>query len=149
MSPARRTLADLKTAGSLEPIPADPAIITNLLHQARNHLVTAAGALSTDTEGAFVLAYDACRKICTALLFALQLRPTGVGSHVTTFQAAAAAADTFGARQVVEEAADLRRIRNGSEYRGNIIDTADAVAIGRDLLHVLEPAIHKILTITP
>jgi len=152
MSPTRRTLTDLKTAGSLESVPADPEVVANLLHQARNHLSTAAAALTTDTEGAFVLAYDACRKICAALLFALQLRPTGEGSHVTTFQAAAAAAHNFGGRQVVEDAADLRRIRHGSEYRGNIIDTADAtdaVDLGRDLLQVLEPAIQRILTAAP
>lgn len=113
--------------------------------------MTAAAALETDTEGAFALAYDACRKTCAALLNALQLRPIGDGAHITTFQAAAAAAHTFGARAIVEDAADLRSIRHSAEYRGNVTDTADAtdaVAVGTELLDALRPNILRILSTT-
>ena len=129
-------------------MPADPQVIANLLQQAGNHLVTAAAVLTTDSEGAFALAHDACRKACTALLNALQLRPTGDGAHVTTFQAAAAAAHSFGARQIVEDAANLRSVRHGAEYRRDVIDTTDAtdaVAVGAELRHALQPSIERIL----
>lgn len=150
MSPARRTLADLKTDGSLETVPVDPGVIANLLGQAHRHLATAtAGRSNGDTEGAFTLAYDAARKTCAALILAMGLRAKDApGSHIVTFHAAGAIAHNFGQRQIVTDAGNLRQVHHGSEYRGNVIDDADAhdaIAIGRELLAACEPAIKQIL----
>lgn len=57
---ARVTIASLLSEGSIERVPVDEEVVTNLLRQAGNHLRTAAvGAEGDDAEGAFQLAYDA------------------------------------------------------------------------------------------
>lgn len=147
---ARATLATLIGEGSLERVPVDEAVVGNLLRQAGNHLRTAAvGAEADDPEGAFQLAYDACRKTCLALVMATGLRPKGQSAHVITFEAAAAVSVNVGAHRVVTEAADLRFVRHGAEYRGEAISVADvhdAIAIGDELIKVLTPVVDKILT---
>jgi hypothetical protein len=71
---ARATLASLLAGGSLERVPVDDDVVGNLLRQAGNHLRTArAGVEADDPEGAFQLAYDACRKTCLALVMATGL----------------------------------------------------------------------------
>ena len=62
MNPAARVaLATLLSEGSLERAPVDVNVCRNLLRQAGNHLMTAAGGVDGDPEGAFALSYDACR----------------------------------------------------------------------------------------
>jgi hypothetical protein len=147
---ARATLASLLAGGSLERVPVDDDVVGNLLRQAANHLRTArAGVEAGDPEGAFQLAYDACRKTCLALVMASGLRPKGQAAHVITFEAAGAIAVGVGARQVVLEAADLRFVRHGAEYRAEAVsaaDVIDAIAIGDQLLKTLTPAVDKILS---
>ena len=71
-------------------MPVDTTVCQHLLTQAGNHLRTAAGgAEGGDPEGAFQLAYDACRKTCLALALAAGLRPRGDRAHAATFEAAA------------------------------------------------------------
>jgi hypothetical protein len=146
---ARATIASLISTGEIERVPVDQAVVTNLLRQAGNHLRTAAaGADANDPEGAFQLAYDACRKTCLALVMATGLRPKGQSAHVTTFDAAAAIATNFGGRQIVTDAAQLRYVRHGVEYRAETVsaaDVEDALSIGDELLKALEPAIEQIL----
>jgi hypothetical protein len=145
----RATIASLISAGDVERVPVDQAVVTNLLRQAGNHLRTAAaGADAGDPEGAFQLAYDACRKTSLALVMATGLRPKGQSAHVTTFDAAAAIASNFGARQIVTDAAQLRYVRHGAEYRAEAVsaaDVEDALVIGADLIKALETAIAQIL----
>lgn len=45
MSPAHRSIADLRRIGSLEPVPLDEAAISAMLQQATKHLVTAAAGI--------------------------------------------------------------------------------------------------------
>ena len=79
---ARVSLAKLLSEGAVERVPVDTEVCTHLLCQAANHLRTAAtGAAGGDPEGAFQLAYDACRKSCLALILATGLRPKGDGAH--------------------------------------------------------------------
>lgn len=145
----RATIASLISAGDIERVPVDQAVVTNLLRQAGNHLRTAAaGAEAGDPEGAFQLAYDACRKTSLALVMATGLRPKGQSAHVITFDAAAAIASNFGSRQIVTEAAQLRYVRHGAEYRAEAVsaaDVEDALAIGAELIKALETAIDQIL----
>jgi hypothetical protein len=140
----------LITEGTLERVPVDEVVVGNLLRQAGNHLRTATvGVEAGDPEGAFQLAYDACRKTCLALVLATGLRPKGQAAHVVTFEAAAAVAVNVGAQRVVTEAGDLRFVRHGAEYRAeqvSVADVHDAIAIGDELIKLLTPAVDKILS---
>lgn len=149
MSPPKVSLSDLLTEGSLERVSVDAAACTHLLTQARNHLRTAAaGVQIADPEGAFQLAYDACRKTCVALLLATGLRPRGNATHAVTFEAASAVADNFGGGRLVRDAANLRFVRHGAEYRAETVsldDAQDAIDLGAQLLDLLEPKVVQIL----
>ena len=150
MTPARVGLADLIAEGSLERVTVDAETCSHLMTQARNHLRTAAAGLQiVDTEGAFQLAYDACRKACLGLILAMGLRPRGEAHHAVTFKAAAAIAHTFGGHQIVNDASHLRFIRHGAEYRAETVsleDAQDAIDTGTELIDLLEPKIQQILT---
>lgn len=53
-----------------------------------------------------------------------------------------------GAERVVREAADLRFVRHGAEYRAEAVgvqDVHDAITIGQELIDLLTPAVEKIL----
>jgi hypothetical protein len=131
-------------------VPVDPDVVAHLQHQARNHLRTArAGVDLGDGEGAFQLAYDACRKLCLALLLAAGFRPKNdKGHHVVTFEGAATLAANFGARRHVDDAGDLRYARNSAEYRAETIaveDANDAILIGTDLMDAFTEPIRKLL----
>jgi hypothetical protein len=148
MTPADRTLAALLGDGALERVPKDHDVVRNLLRQAGNHLGTAAGGAESDPEGAFQLAYDGCRKMCLALVLATGIRPRGEGHHAVTFEAATAIAASFGERQLVRDAGQLRYVRNGAEYRAETVSAADvddAIAIGKELRDALAGNIDKIL----
>ena len=149
MNAARVTIASLLNEGAIERVPVDQEVVTNLLRQAGNHLRTAAaGVDADDPEGAFQLAYDACRKSSLAVVMATGLRPKGQSAHLITFEAAAVIASNFGARQIVTDAAQLRYVRHGAEYRAetvSVADVDDAIAIGDELIKTLNPAIEQIL----
>lgn len=146
---ARATIASLISEGTVERVTVDQEVVANLLRQAGNHLRTAAaGAEAGDPEGAFQLAYDACRKTSLALVMATGLRPKDQSAHVITFNAAAAIASSFGASRIVIDAAELRYVRHGAEYRAEAVSAADiedALAIGAELIKTLQPAIDQIL----
>jgi len=146
---ARVSLADLLSERAIDRVPVDAAVCAQLLNQAANHLRTAtAGVTAGDSEGAFQLAYDACRKTCLALVLATGFRPKGEGAHAGTFEAAAAIAANFGSRRMIEDGSELRLVRNGAEYRGETVrseDTQDAIEIGSELLAALRPRIQQIL----
>ncbi len=149
MNASRSILADMLAEGSIERVPVDSVVAGNLLRQADNHLRTAgAGASGGDNEGAFQLAYDACRKTCLALVLATGLRPKGDAPHVATFKAAAAIADSFGGRPSILDAANLRYVRHGAEYRaetGAGADVHHAIALGGELVEQLRPRVEQIL----
>lgn len=148
MTPARHTpLSRLVMEGHLEQVPVDATICRELVHQARNHALTAAAGRGIgDLEGAFQIAYDGCRKVCLSLALAHGVRAKGdTGHHAATFNAAAAAlADNVSARDLVDDATDLRFIRAGSEYRAEKI-TAAAVHDAIDILHGLLAALPPVM----
>jgi hypothetical protein len=138
-------LSKLVTGGHLEQVPVDSATCRELVHQARNHALTAVAAREIgDFEGAFQIAYDGCRKVCLALALAYGVRAKGdTGHHATTFNAAAATlSGNVAARDLVDDATDLRFVRAGSEYRAEKITLAavnDAIDILGGLLAALPP----------
>jgi acetylornithine deacetylase/succinyl-diaminopimelate desuccinylase-like protein len=81
------------------------------LERASHTLVSAQSLLDTDPINAFVLAYDAVRQACTALLTHQGLRPTSSGGHVAVERAVRA---QFGAP--FAPYGGLRRRRNEVEY---------------------------------
>jgi len=57
------------------------------LNRARMTLASAESLLVRDPTNAFVLAYDAARQACTAILAHQGLRPTSAGGHITVERA--------------------------------------------------------------
>lgn len=151
MTPAaRRSLTALVSAADVERVPVDTTTCQRLVDQAQRHVKTATAGLDhDDAEGAFQIAYDACRKGCLALVLSTGLRPRGESEHRTTFEAAAAIAESVGSRAIVDDAADLRMVRNNTEYRGvevSLAEAQDAIDIAAELLAALTVAIAAILT---
>ena len=105
--------------GELERVTGGAADGTPLLEQARRTATTAAGLVSSDPYSAYVLAYDAARFGCIALLAQQGLRATTSGGHYAVEQAVRAQFGDgfrpFGA---------LRRRRNELEYPHQPSDTA-------------------------
>jgi hypothetical protein len=109
----------LVARGELERVSGAAADGTPLLEQARKTAATAAGLVSSDAYSAYVLAYDAARFACIALLAQQGLRATTSGGHYAVEQAVRAQFGDgfrpFGA---------LRRRRNELEYPHLPADTA-------------------------
>jgi hypothetical protein len=96
-----------------------------LLDQARRTAATAAELVSSDPHSAYVLAYDAARFACIALLAQQGLRATTSGGHFAVEQSVRAQFGDgfrpFGA---------LRRRRNELEYPHLPADTASSEEAG-------------------
>ncbi|MCT9931047.1 hypothetical protein N5079_12560 [Planotetraspora sp. A-T 1434] len=138
----------------MEPVARDEDACRVLIDQAARHVRTASAGIGLgDSEGGLQLAYDACRKTCLALILAIGLRPKDEqGSHAVTFEAAAAIAANFGARDVVGDAGRLRYVRHGVEYRAGVVhhaDAEDAVSLAEELLDSLSPQVTKLLDHPP
>ena len=102
---------DLLAGGNLEPVRGIAADGGPLLDSAKGLLASAERESTANPEAAFVLAYDAARKACAALLAQQGLRTRASGHHVTTEDVVRAQFggpfDAFGA---------LRRRRSEIEY---------------------------------
>ena len=92
-----------------------------LLAQAQKTAVTAAGLVQADAHSAYVLAYDAARFACIALLAQQGMRATTDGGHYAVERAVRA---QFG--EGFRPFADLRRRRNELEYPRLPADTPTA-----------------------
>jgi hypothetical protein len=90
-----------------------------LLAQAERTAATAVGLVATDAYSAYVLAYDATRFACVALLAQQGLRSTTNGGHYAVERAVRA---QFGPG--FRPFGDLRRRRNELEYPRLPADTA-------------------------
>jgi hypothetical protein len=97
--------------GRLEPVTGAGADGSPLLVQARKTAATAAGHVQDDPYSAFVLAYDAARFACTALLAQQGLRSNITGGHLAVENAVRA---QFG--DGFRPFSALRRRRNELEY---------------------------------
>lgn len=106
-----------------------------LLAQAARTATTAASLVGTDPYSAYVLAYDAARFACVALLAQQGLRATSSGGHYAVERAVRA---QFGPG--FRSFGDLRRRRNELEYPHHPADTASAdearqaVGVARQLI---------------
>ena len=74
-------IEQLIVRGELEQVTGAAADVTRLLEQTRRTAATAAGLVSSDAYSAYVLAYDAARFACIALLAQQGLRATTSGGH--------------------------------------------------------------------
>lgn len=95
---------------------------------------TAGSIASSDPESAYVLAYDAMRYACTALLAQQGLRPTSSGGHYAVERSVRA---QFGAG--FRGFGAMRRRRHELEYpsaaeRADARETEDAIASARALI---------------
>jgi hypothetical protein len=103
----------------LEPVTGAAADGSPLLDQARRTATTAAGLVANDPYSAYVLAYDAARFACIALLAQQGLRATTSGGHYAVERSVRAQFGDgfrpFGA---------VRRRRNELEYPHLPTDTA-------------------------
>jgi hypothetical protein len=105
--------------GELERVSGAAADGTPLLEQARKTAATAAGLVSNDPYSAYVLAYDAARFACVALLAQQGLRATTSGGHYAVEQSVRAQfGDGFRPFGI------LRRRRHELEYPHLPADTA-------------------------
>jgi hypothetical protein len=91
-----------------------------LMVRARTSLASAGLLLDSDPNGAYILAYDAARQACTALLAAQGLRPTNQGGHYIVEEALKA---QFGAD--FRLFGTLRRRRHELEYPQAPDETAE------------------------
>jgi HEPN domain-containing protein len=107
-------------AGELQQLAGTDVDGSAWLVKARRTLETATSVTDADPENAYVLAYDAARHACTALLAQQGLRPTTAGGHVVVERAARA---QFG--EPFRLYGMLRRRRNELEYPEHPDDTAD------------------------
>ena len=104
-------IEQLVRRGELEHVTGAGADGETLLAQARKTAATAGGLIHADAHSAYVLAYDAARFACNALLTQQGLRATTAGGHYAVERAMRA---QFG--DGFRPFADLRRRRNELEY---------------------------------
>jgi hypothetical protein len=102
---------ELLRRSELERITGAAADGVPLLTQAEKTAATAAGLVGTDAYSAYVLAYDAARFACVALLAQQGMRATSSGGHYAVERAVRA---QFG--HGFRAFGDLRRRRNELEY---------------------------------
>jgi hypothetical protein len=113
-------------AGDLQRVAGAQADGAAWLDKARRTAATAA-VVSDDADSGVVLAYDAARFACTALLIQQGLRPTTKGGHYTVERAVRA---QFG--DAFKPFAALRRRRNELEYpvyAGEEVERSEAAAV--------------------
>jgi uncharacterized protein (UPF0332 family) len=109
--PGEADIEQLLAHGDLQLVTGTIADGNPALARARHTLASAQRLLDTDPINAFVLAYDAVRQACTALLTHQGLRPTSSGGHVAVERAVRAQFGTPFAPY-----GGLRRRRNEVEY---------------------------------
>lgn len=129
----------------LERLAAAQANGMPLLEKARKTVATAESLIDRDLYSAYVLAYDAARCACTALLAQQGIRATSTGGHYAVERAVRAQfGDGFRAF------ADLRRRRNELEYPRLADDAAtpketfEAVAEAGRLIRIAEALIEEL-----
>src|SRR5215469_6005158 len=98
----------------------------SLLGHARRTVATAESLVQADSYSAYVLAYDAARFACNALLAQQGMRATTTGGHYAVERAVRA---QFG--EGFRPFADLRRRRNELEYPRVPADTATTDEAGQ------------------
>ena len=128
-------IEELLRRSELEFITGTAADGSPLLAQATRTAATAAGLVAADPYSAYVLAYDATRFACVALLAQQGMRATASGGHYAVERAVRA---QFGPG--FRPFGDLRRRRNELEYprvpadRAGEEEAAEAVKVAQQLI---------------
>jgi HEPN domain-containing protein len=107
--------------GKLQHVTGAEANGAPLLETARKTLETATTLIEADARSAYVLAYDAARLACTALLAQQGMRATSDGGHATVDEVVRA---QFG--DGFRPFSDMRRRRNELEYPRRPAESATA-----------------------
>ncbi len=107
-------------SGDLQKVTGSQTNGARLLEKAERTVQTAAGIVATDSASAYVLAYDAARHACTALLSQQGLRPTSRGGH---YAVDLAVRSQFGTG--FRAFGTMRRRRNELEYPRMAEEEAD------------------------
>lgn len=132
-------VGQLLTRRELELVTGAEANGTPLIEQARKTIATANGLTHADAYSAYVLAYDAARFACIALLAQQGIRATTSGGHYAVERAVRA---QFG--DGFRPFGTLRRRRNELEYPHLPVDTAtpdeaaEAVETAQALIHAAD-----------
>jgi hypothetical protein len=132
------TIERLLAAGELQSVTGANADGQPWITKARRVLTSAAGLCETDPESAYLLAYDAARFACAALLTHQGLRATSAGGH---YAIDVAVREQFGGP--FEEFGGLRRQRNELAYQfvTDSVSSADAsraVSLSKKLVDTAE-----------
>ena len=125
-TPGEAEIDALLTSGALDRMSGAAADGAPWMEKARQKCATARSVAGNDPESAIVLAYDAARFVCTALLAQQGLRPTSGGGHYAVERAVRAQfGDSF------RPFGALRRRRNELEYplfAGALVDADEAAS---------------------
>ena len=136
---------ELLASGHLQVVSGAPADGHHQLMSARQLLESSHRELSANPEASFILAYDAARKACSALLTHQGLRTNSAGHHVTTERVVRS---QFGG--VFHRFPNLRRRRSEIEYPrfpGEDIqaeESANALQIARGIVSASERLITEL-----
>lgn len=123
----------LTREGRLEQVPADPAAARERIQEARRHLGSSGMLAGSDESLAYVALYDAARKAVTAHMLAHGYRSANqVGAHQAVVLYAEAILGVGSAAAAVAAFDRMRRVRNRSEYGGQVIG---AQLVAADLIH--------------
>src|SRR5664279_1217228 len=115
------TVDELMEVGRLRRLTGVELNVAPLMERAEQQLKSAAELVHSDPLSAYILAYDATRRACTALLAAQGIRPTADRGHETVEKVVVA---QFGG--VFSRFNTLRRRRNELEYPTSPSDFAEA-----------------------
>lgn len=125
----------LLTQGELELVKGAQADGSPWIAKARRTLTSAGELSGDDPDNAYVLAYDAARFACTALLTHQGLRPTTAGGH---YAVDVAVREQFGGP--FQQFGGMRRQRNELEYPQfatenlSTNDAEEALSLARELI---------------
>jgi hypothetical protein len=128
----------LLAEGRLQKVAGSAADGAEWLERAQRTLRTAQAIADEDPDSAFILAYDAARHACTAVLAHQGLRPTTTGGHYVVEEVLRA---QFG--DVFREFGALRRRRNEIEYPirpGDDVEPDEAAAAITTSEHLTDAA---------
>jgi hypothetical protein len=133
------SLDDMIARGELESVDTDVAGARDALGEARLHVASARAIASSDSNGAYQLAYDGARKAVMASMRSAGIRVRkGEGAHALTAAYAEVAIDE-GLGQRLDA---MRKRRNRSEY-GSAFFSEAAVSDGIALAEALIEAVPR------
>lgn len=130
---------------AIEPVRPDPVRAAAFLHKARIKCADIENA--QHHENRFDLAYGACHDIGEALLAAYGFRTrSGTGQHANVGRFLAVVVDQPPGSAAAQRFEQLRRIRNGQDYRAQPVTQADAELAATSALQLIESAKERGLT---